>query len=247
MYREVSMSEESILGLNEIERELADNLLQKLASGAIPATKKTNKTNYLHMEIGYEYSRQKKDQILRGMMLGCPYKLRYRDSNHVFFSAWNCKDVCSIFYDVIVVAHAMNGCELHLEDTYRKFTVDLNVKDYVFCTGEVAASIVSMINFLSTVGKISYSSQYIFTVFEEAADSAYTVLLEKLKAEGYSQTRLLQVWIRGEILYYAMADGMMLRPAYQRSLSPKEERDIIRKIGKATTNVSSRVDLHQED
>jgi hypothetical protein len=241
------MSEESIFSLNEIEKEMADSLLQKLASGAIPAAKKTNKTNYLQMEISYEYSCQKKEQILHGMMLGCPYKLRYRNSNHVFFSAWDCKDVCSIFYDVIVVVHAMSGCEIHLEEIYREFNVGLNVKDYVFCTGEVAASIVSMINFLSEIDKISYSSQYIFSVFEESGDSAYTALLEKLKAEGHSQPRVLQVWIRGEILYYAMADGMVLRPAYQRSLSPKEERDIIRKIDKATNNVSSRVDLTPKD
>jgi hypothetical protein len=59
-----------------------------------------------------------------------------------------------------------------------------------------------------------------------------------MRADGYSDIRILQTWIRGEILYYAVADGVALRPKDQRSLSPKEEQDLIRKIYKAMNRLS---------
>jgi hypothetical protein len=57
----------------------------------------------------------------------------------------------------------------------------------------------------------------------------------------------LQIWIRGEILYYVVADGAVLRSEYQRNLTPKEEADLIKKIYKAVNNRFRTVDLNQPD
>jgi hypothetical protein len=244
MYRRKVVAKESILVLNEIEKRAAENLFQMLASGSIPAGKKTNNTNRARMEISYEYFSTKNEQIIRGLMLDCPYRLRYRDSNRIFFSAWNCKDVCSVFYDVIMIIHTMAKSSFHFEETYREFGVDLKVKTYVFCTGQIAVSLVKIANFLiKGDAKTSYSSQYIFSVFEEPDNSVYAALLEELRQEGYSRLQILQIWIRGEILYYAMADDAVLRPEHQRSPTFKEEQDLIRKIEKATNNLSTRVEF----
>jgi hypothetical protein len=205
-----------------------------MESGAIFAKKKTNNTNDIHSEISYEYHSLKQEKIVIGAVLDCQYKLRYRDSHRIFFSAWDCKDVCSVFYDLIMLIHVMNEMDVHLEDVHEEFGVDANLESYVFLSGQIAASFVDMsVHLDGAVGNLSYSSQYIFSTFGESKPGVYGALLEKLKAEGYSVIRILQVWIRGEILYYAVADGMTLRPHHQRSLTPKEEQDLVRKIYKA--------------
>ncbi|MDR3124019.1 MAG: hypothetical protein LBU16_09615 [Treponema sp.] len=234
------MPKEIVFVLNVIEKQMAEELIQKMESGSLAVKKQTNNTNDIRSEISYEYRSAKQEKILSGAMLDCPYKLRYRDSNRIFFSAWGCKDVCSVFYDVIMVIHVMNRLDVRLNEVYEEFEVDLNVESYVFLAGPIAASFVDMSGFLDTaVQNISHNSQYILSTFQESNHGVYGALLEKLKAEGYSDIRILQAWIRGEILYYAVADGVILRPQYQRTLSPKEEEDLIRKIYKAMNSFSS--------
>lgn len=233
---------EIVFVLNDIEKQLAESLILKLESGNFPVRRKTTKTNDIHSEISYEYRSAKQEKMVQGLMLDCRYKLRYRDRSRIFFSAWDCKDVCSVFYDVITLVHVMlvGDCEVH--QLYREFEVDLNVDRYVFLTGQIAGSFVDMTNYLNgIVEKRSYNSQYIFSLFEEPDVDVYDGLIEKLKAEGHSQVRILQAWIRGEILYYAIADGLVLRPGPQRILTAKEERDSIRKIFKATNGHLSRL------
>jgi hypothetical protein len=236
------MPKEMVLVLNDIEKQMAEDIVLKLESGAILSKKKTNNTNGIHSEISYESYSTKQEKILIGAVLDCPYRLRYRDSKRIFFSAWDCKDVCSVFYDLIMLIYVMNELDLSLEDVYEEFEVDPNLESYVFLSGQIAASFVDMAGFLDrAVNNISYSSQYILSTFGESKPGVYGALLEKLKAEGYSAIRILQAWIRGEILYYAVADGVTLRSQNQRSLSPKEEQDLIRKIYKAMKPLPERL------
>jgi hypothetical protein len=246
-YRKIIMPHESVFVLNELEKEIAKAVFQKLASGSISSREETNQTNDIHSVISYEYRSTKGEKIIHGLMLGCRYRLRYRDNRRVFFSAWDCKDVCSLFYDLLTIIHVMNKLDLKFIDIHREFEVDLNSKEYVFCTGEIALSFVKIIEYLATPdgGKLSYNSQYILSIFDESGGGTYTGLLEKLKADGYSRIHILQIWIRGEILYYAMADGAMLRPEHQRSLTSKEEQDLIRKIHKAANKLSRPVDFNK--
>jgi hypothetical protein len=241
------MPNESVFVLNELEKEMAEAVFQKLASGSIASGKETNDTNDIQSVISYEYRSVNEEKIIHGLMLNCRYRMRYRDSKRIFFSAWDCKDACSVFYDVITIIHMMNKLDLKIEDIHREFEVDLNSKAYVFCTGETAQTFVKIIEYLAGPdgGKVSYNSQYILSVFDESGSGVYTDLLEKLKADGYSRIYILQIWVRGEILYYAMADGAMLRPEHQRSLTPKEEQDLIRKIHKAVNELSRFVDFNK--
>jgi hypothetical protein len=223
---------------------MAEELVLKLSSGAIPAKQRTHNTNDINSEISYEYYSTMQEKIIRGLVLDCPYKLRYRDSNRIFFSAWDCKDICSVFYDVMAVIRVMTKLDFNINEIYREFEVDLNVADYVFYTGQIASSFVDITDFLENdPNKVSHSSQYIFSVFAESDNSVYAALIKKLKAEGYSRIRILQVWIRGEILYYVLADGTVLRPKGQRSLSSKEEQDLIKKIYKSTNNLYRSVEF----
>jgi hypothetical protein len=240
------MPVESVFVLNDIEKQAAESLFLKMESGAVPLSKKTNNTNDIHSEISYEYHFTKQEKIIRGVMLDCPYKMRYRDRNRIFFSAWNCKDVCSVFYDALGIIHIIAKLDLNIETLHWEFDVDLNLETYVFYTGQVASSFVDIANYLSNAGdKVSYNSQYIFSIFTEAEESVYVPLLGKLKADGYSQIQILQVWIRGEILYYVLADGVILRPECQRSLTPKEEQDLIRKIYKSTNELSRFIEFEE--
>jgi hypothetical protein len=178
-------------------------------------------------------------------MLGCPYKLRYKDSNRIFFSAWNCKDVCSVFYDVVAIIHVFIGQEMNIPEVYMPFDVDLHTERYVFFAVDVADSFILITDHISkNEPRVSYNSQYILSVFDESKENVYSVLIQRLKAEGYSKVQILQVWIRGEILYYAIADGAVLRPEHQRTLTPKEEEDLIRKTYKSVNNKFHPVDLH---
>jgi hypothetical protein len=228
------MLKEAVLVLNTIEKRMAEDLVFKIESGAMRAGKQTNNTNVIHSEMSYEFHSTKQEKIISGAVLDCPYKLRYRDSKRVFFSAWGCKDVCSVFYDLVAVIHVMNGLELYFNELYEPFAADLNLESWVFLSGRIAASFVEMSGYLdAATGNISYSSQYVLSNFEESRPGVYGALLEKLKAEGCSGARILQIWMRGEILYYAVADGVTMRPPGQRSLSAKEEQDLIRKVYKA--------------
>ncbi|MDR2259151.1 MAG: hypothetical protein LBE14_08410 [Treponema sp.] len=233
------MPVESVFILNDIEKQAAEDLVLKLASGSVPAKQRTNNTNDIKSEISYEYYSTKQEKFIRGVILDCPYKLRYRDNNRIFFSAWDCKDVCGVFYDVMAIIRVMTKLNFHINEVYREFEVDLNLEEYVFYTGQIAGSFVDIADFLSTnSNKVSYNSQYILSVFAESDNSVYAALIQKLKADGYSYIRILQVWIRGEILYYALADGAVLRSGRQRPLNSKEEQDLIRKIHKDTNKLS---------
>jgi hypothetical protein len=96
-------------------------------------------------------------------------------------------------------------------------------------------------------GRVSHNSQYVLSVFEAGDRSEYEALIDLLKAGGYSTVRILQIWLRGEILYYAMADGVVLRPEHQRAVRPKEEADLIRKIYKTVGKLSRPVDFTRPD
>jgi hypothetical protein len=243
--KEVTMKE-YVMVLNDIEKQLAEELIQKFVSGVFPTQKKTNNTNSIHSEISYEYSFTKNEKVVRGMMLDCPYKLRYRDSGRVYFSAWDCFDVSSVFYDVYAVIYGMYGIDFNIKQKHMAFEVDLNTKDYTFCTGPTAVSITDMTRFLTdTGGHDSISSQYLFSVFGEASGGIYAPLIENMKESGYSEIHILQIWIRGEIFYYVTADGAVLRSGSQRALTGKEERDVNRKIYKATNSQSSVIDFHK--
>lgn len=237
------MAVERVFVLNDLEKQAVEGLILKLDSGVIPAKQKTNNTNDIHSEISYEYRSTKEGKTIHGALLDCWYRLRYRDNNRIFFSAWDCKDVCSVFYDVIVVIHMLTKQELRLRELHREFDVDLNLAGYVFFTGQIAGSFVNIADYLSGLDKnVSHNSQYILSVFKESDKSVYDALIEKLKADGYSQIRVLQLWIRGEILYYAIADGVVLRPERQRSLTYQEEQDLVRKIYKTVNELFRPVD-----
>jgi hypothetical protein len=236
------MRRESILSVNDIEKHIAGRLIQKLTAGEIPAKGQDAESS----QVGYEYYCVGQEKIIRGSILGCPYKLRYRDRGRVFFSAWDCKDVCSMFYDMVAIIHVLAGLDPQVLDHHWPFDVDTHTERYVFFTGEAAASFALAADYIcKETHKIAYNSQYILSVFDEPQESAYTPLIQRLKAEGYSKIQILQVWIRGEILYYAIADGAVLRPEYQRSLSGKEEEDLARKIDKTVHKKSRPVDLRE--
>jgi hypothetical protein len=240
------MPVESVLILNDIEKHIAESMIKKIDSGSMPARQKTRDTNDIHSEISYEYISKKNEKILRGVMLDCPYKLRYRGGNRVYFSAWDCKDVCGVFYDVVEIAYVMGHTNFYIKEVYRKFEIDLNSETYVFCSGQTAVSFINMSEYLKkNDDKDSYNSQYIFSVFKETSSGFYGPLIEKLKADSYSQIRVLQIWIRGEILYYVIADGAVLRPEHQRPLTAKEDADINRKIFKATNELSRMTDFNR--
>jgi hypothetical protein len=233
------MAVERVFVLNDIEKQAVEDLILKLDSGVIPAKQKTHNTNDIQSEVSYEYRSTKEGKTIHGAVLDCWYRLRYRDRNRVFFSAWDCKDVCSVFYDAIVLIHMLTKQKLHLRELYQEFEVDLNSEGYVFFTGQIAGSFVNMADYLSGLDtNVSHNSQYILAVYKDSDQSVYDALIEKLKADGYSQIRVLQIWIRGEILYYAIADGVVLRPGNQRSLTSKEEEDLIRKIHKTVNELS---------
>jgi hypothetical protein len=237
---------ESVFVLNDIEKKAAEDLILKMDSDSVPLKKQTNNTNDIHSEISYEYLSTKEEKAIRGRILDCRYKLRYRGANRVFFSAWDCKDACSIFYDALAVIHAMTGMDFNLKNVHIPFTIDLNMDGYVYLTGEIAESFVNMAKYLNNSGgenKVAYNSQYLFFVFTESEPGEYAALIEKCKAGGSSHIQVFQVWIRGEILYYVLADGAILRPGPQRDLSSKEEEDIVRKIYKSANELSRSVDF----
>jgi hypothetical protein len=240
------MADENILVLNGIEKQIAGILIQKLSAGEIPA--RDQHTELLDIQkISYEYSSGKQEKSIRGIILGCPYKLRYKDKERVFFSAWDSKDVCSIFYDKVVIILAMSGQTMHFSRMYLPFDVDLHTESYVFFAGGAAGSFVAIADHIANMThKISYSSQYVLSVFDESDDCEYNVVIQKLKTDGYSKVRILRLWIRGEILYYAIVDGAVLRPEQQRALTAKEEEDIIRKVYKAVNNKFRHVDLKKK-
>ncbi|MDR2071370.1 MAG: hypothetical protein LBP81_08160, partial [Treponema sp.] len=226
------LQDESILALNDIEKGIAEGLIRELSAGDIPVKGRDAK-----VAVTYEYYSTKNEKIVRGIMLGCPYKLRYRDSNRIFFSAWNCKDVCSVFYDVMAIIHMLDKKNIYDPDVSWPVDVDLHTERYVFFAVNVAASFVSIVDQISQEGdKASYNSQYILSVFDESDECIYDALIQRFKTEGFSKIQILQIWIRGEILYYAIADGAVLRPEHQRSLTSKEERDLIRKIYKSVND-----------
>jgi hypothetical protein len=239
----IAVRKEYIFVLNEFEKRIAGELIQKFSSGDI-SPKGRNNEELAIQQISYEYYSGKEEKIVRGIMLGCPYKLRYRDRERIFFSAWDCMDVCSIFYDVVGVIHAMTKQDMNTVELYRPFEVDLHTETYIFLTGDTAGEFVLAADHLSEAPhKITYSSQYIFSVFDESDKCGYDALIQRLKTEGYSKIQILQVWIRGEILYYAIADGIVMRSSRQRILNAKEAEDISRKIYKAVNDRFRPVDL----
>lgn len=237
------MGKEYIFVLNDIEKQIAGELIQKLSAGDIPPQGQNNESLAIR-QLSYEYYSGKQEKIVRGIMLGCSYKLRYKDSNRIFFSAWNCKDVCSIFYDMTAIIYIMTKQDVHVLELYRPFEVDLHTETYVFLTGNTAGAFVRMADHLcKEVHKVTYSSQYILSVFDETDECKYDALIQQLKTEGSAETQILQVWIRGEILYFTIADGAVMRPPNQRALSAKEEEDLLRKIYKAVNDRFRPVDL----
>jgi hypothetical protein len=227
------MSEEGILVLNDIEKHIACDLIQKFVSGELPYKAWHPAIGGIY-EISYEYHSDKHDKFISGIMLGCPYRLRYRDSRRIFFSAWRAKDVCSIFYDMVVMTHILANKETNIEEYYLPFKVDLNTNTYVFITGDIA---VWLMHFGSVIRKepvkVSHKSQYTLSVFDESETGVYGGLIERLKAENYDDVYVLQIWIRGEVLYFAIADGAITRSLNQRIFTEKEEKDLIRKSYKS--------------
>jgi hypothetical protein len=220
---------ESIFVLNDIERAITERLIRKLSTGDIPA-----KAQYSKIHLNYEYRCGKNEKVIRGSILDCRYKLRYRDIDHIYFSAWDCTDVCGIFYDAIGIIYMLTEKKEHFIDFYDPFDVDLRTERYVFFGIEAAASFVSIADHIVKNSKKIYNSgQYVLSAFDELDKSKYDALIQKFKTEGYSKIQILQIWIRGEIRFYAIVDDMVLRPEHQRTLNFKEEKDLIRKIGKS--------------
>jgi hypothetical protein len=244
---EERLMREYTLALNDREKQLVEELFQKLASGEFAGERLTNKTNALRHEISYAYHANQQEKILHGAILNCRYRLRRRDRNRVFFSAGDCNDVCSVFYDMLALIYVMNQGDVFFANNHDPFDVDLHTERYIFCTGQLAVSFAKMADYLhfDVKGRVSLSSQYVFSLFEESNRGGYGALIDSLKTGGYSSIRILQIWIRGEILYYVTADGAALRPEHQRALTPKEEADIDRKICKAVTNRLHHIDLKQ--
>jgi hypothetical protein len=237
--RRIAMQEESVFVLNDIERQLAEDLIQELSAGKIPAKGRNDKHT-----VNYDYYSSKREQIVRGVILGCQYKLRYRDRNHIFFSAWDCTDVCGFFYDVVELIHVLTkeGEFLHVSELFHPFEVDLRTETYVFLATDVAASLVALVDFLlKRSHKVLYNSQYTLSIFYETDKSSYDALIQRFKEEGYSRIQILEVWIRGEVLYYAIVDGTVQRPQHQRILNSREEEDLIRKTYKTVNNKFKRM------
>jgi hypothetical protein len=241
----VFSGEESVFVLNSIERRLAEEIMRKFEAGLIVPSKDTRAHNSIRSRVCYQYRPAKNGQLLYGVMMDCPFKLRYRGSNRVFFSAWNCTDVCGLFYDVVFLIYVMAGLQDDMrviDRMHDDFEVDLNVDSYVFYTGEIAGMYAELADKLSPFpGKIANGSQYTMSLYDEQNFGVYEDLIKKIKDDGYSSVRVLQLWVRGEILYYAIADGTMLRPEKQRKLSPREEEDLIRKIYK-TLRAKNKID-----
>jgi hypothetical protein len=237
------MSKESILVLNSIEKQIAHIFIQEFVNGNI-LHKGWNPASGGIYEISYEYHSGKQDKFVSGVMLGCPYKLRYRDRQRIFFSAWNVKDVCSLFYDVVLMTNFMAKKEIYLDDYCLTFEVDLNTETYVFFTGEIAKWLVYSGTKLKTgESRAIHESQYILRVFNEPDTGAYGGLIERLKAENYDDVYVLQIWIRGEVNYFAIADGLVLRPKNQRLFTGKEESDLIRRLNKFVNDRHNPLDL----
>jgi hypothetical protein len=91
--------------------------------------------------------------------------------------------------------------------------------------------------------KAVHESQYILRVFGASNTGAYGGLIERLKAENYDDVYVLQIWIRGEICYFAIADGSVLRPGSQRLFTGKEEADLIRRLNKFVNDRYNPIDL----
>jgi hypothetical protein len=235
---------ESVFILNDIEKRIADEFVQHFIEGRIPSIGKHPGSGGIY-HMSHEFYPCKDYKVVRGMMLGCPYRMKYRDSQHIFFSAWDTNDVCGIFYDMVETVSALNKINKCVIGHYRPFNVDLHTESYVFFSGDVALSIARHARYIyHDKRKPFYSSQYIFSVFCEAEPGVYGPLIERLKTENYSNVYILQIWIRGEILYFGIVDdGGVLRPENQRGFTEKEENDINRKSLKIIRNNFYRIDL----
>jgi hypothetical protein len=241
------MNKESFFIMNDIEKQLAEDLIQKLAAGELPPKKLTTKANDLNYEISYEYRSNKQEQTVQGEILSCRDKLKHRGKGRVFFSAVDCTDVCGVFYDMYMLTYAMNQGDFHIRERHAPLVPDMNTDRYVFCTDKTAASFLEMAVYLRTLKeKALYNSQYIFSLFEEPKEGDYNALIASLKASGYSSVQVIEIWIRSEILYYALADGTVLRPEHQRAFTRKEEADITRKIEKSVNDRFKHVNLADE-
>jgi hypothetical protein len=237
------MSKESILVLNSIEKQVAHIFIQEFVNGKFPHKGWHPASGGIY-EISYEYHSGRQDKFVSGIMLGCPYKLRYRDRQRIFFSAWNVKDVCSIFYDMVMMTYAMAKKEIYLDDYCLPFDVDLNTETYVFFTGEIAKWLVYAGTKLKPEkSRTVHESQYILRVFDEPDTGAYGGLIERLKAENYDDVYVLQIWIRGEVHYFAIADGSVLRPENQQIFTGKEEADLTRRLNKFVNDRYNPIDL----
>jgi hypothetical protein len=246
---EERVMQEHTLVLNEREKAMVEELLQKIESGEFSDKWLTNETNALRHEISYVYRSDRQEKTLHGAILNCRYRLRRRDGNRIFFSAWDCKDVCSVFYDMLALICVMNKGDVFYANNHDPFDPDLHTDRYIFCTGQLAVSFAKMTEYLhhEVKGRMSLSSQYIFSLFEESNRGEYGALIDSLITDGYSAIRILQIWIRGEILYYVTADGVVLRPEHQRALTPKEEADLDRKIHKAISDLYRPIDLKKSN
>jgi hypothetical protein len=235
--RRMTVGTEDIFVLNDIEKEIAEGFIRDINAGTIPAKGQTTGIN-----LSYECLSNKQEKIIRGIIMGCYCRLRYKDSNHIFFSAWDCRDVCGIFYDMVGIIYSLTTGNLRMSELFKPFDVDLLTERYVFFATEVAASFVPFVDHIRGMPhKTLHSSQYIFTVFDELDDCRYNDLIRRFKTEGYSKIQILHIWIRGEIVYYVIADGAVLRPERQRVLSPQEEADFIRRIHKDLNNKFQKV------
>jgi hypothetical protein len=227
-YRGMTVGNEVYFVLNDIEKALAEGFIRDINAGTIP-----DKGQASGINLNYECLSSKQEKIIRCYVMGCYCRLRYRDSNHIFFSAWDCRDVCGLFYDMVGIIYSLTTGHLPIGDVFNPFEVDLLTERYIFFATEVAASFVPFVDHIKKMPhKTLHNSQYIFTLFDESDDCRYTGLIERFKAEGYSKIQILHIWIRGDIVYYAIVDGAVLRPERQRVLSPKEEADFVRGIYK---------------
>jgi hypothetical protein len=166
------MHNEYVLVLNDREKLMAEDFFQRFASGEFHARRSTDKMNDIYNEISYEYRSTKEEQTVHGAIMGCHFKLRYRNRDRIFFSAWDCMDVCSVFYDMIAIIYTINMGDPIFSDTHDPFDLDLRPERYVFCTGESAVSFANMAEHLhSKKEKITSSSQYVLSIFEESNGS----------------------------------------------------------------------------
>jgi hypothetical protein len=231
------MKNESVFVLNYIEKQLAGDLIRDMDESAAPSSKQCEEALAVNQILTYEYSVLKGEKVLNGIILGSQYRLRYRDGNRIFFSTWNCTDACGLFYDVVMIVRSLANIQSNIEEIYKPFEVDLNVERYVFMTGAQAASISDISPCIRKFPrKRCYSSQYIIAVFDKGDNSLFEDLISKVEADDHSEVCVLQLWIRGEVLYYVLADGMVLRSEHQRSLTIREEDDIIRKTDKTVND-----------